>query len=284
MLSHFKSYSIKVNDKLFLLDRPRVMGILNTTNDSFYDGSKYHTIDSALYRVETMINEGADIIDIGGQSSRPGADMIGPDEELKRTVPVVEAVKKRFPDTPVSIDTFRAVVARANIEAGAGIINDISAGEDDAEMLHTVAKLCVPYIAMHKQGQPKTMQINPQYEDVTHTILDYFRDKIKLFQSHGLTDLIIDPGFGFGKTLTHNYTLMGELELFHELDYPLLIGVSRKSMVCKLLKVDPKDALNGSTVLHTVALLKGAHILRVHDVKEAVQAIRIVEQFRMPGH
>ena len=284
MLSHFKSYSIKVNDKLFLLDRPRVMGILNTTNDSFYDGSKYHTIDSALYHVETMITEGADIIDIGGQSSRPGADMISPDEELKRTVPVVEAVKKRFPDTPVSIDTFRAVVARANIEAGAGIINDISAGEDDAEMLHTVARLRVPYIAMHKQGQPKTMQINPQYEDVTHTILDYFRDKIKLFQSHGLTDLIIDPGFGFGKTLAHNYSLMNELELFHELGCPLLIGVSRKSMVCKLLKVDPKDALNGSTVLHTVALLKGAHILRVHDVKEAVQAIRIVEQFRMPGH
>jgi dihydropteroate synthase len=279
MLTHFKSYSIKVNDKLFQLDCPKVMGILNTTYDSFYDGGKYHTIDSALQRVEDMLNEGADMVDIGGQSSRPGAEMISEHEESSRTIPVIKAIRQRFPDLILSIDTFRASVARQAIEAGAAIVNDISAGEDDKDMLQTVARLNVPYIAMHKQGLPKTMQQNPQYTDVAEDLMDYFTKKTELCRSLGIKDLIIDPGFGFGKTLKHNYELMDKLSLFHQFNCPILIGVSRKSMICQLLKVDPKDALNGSTVLHTIAVLQGAHILRVHDVKQAVETVKICGQF-----
>ncbi len=278
MLTHFKSYSIKLNGRLYTIDQPKVMGILNTTHDSFFDGGKYHTIDSALSRVEVMLEEGADMIDVGGQSTRPGADMITLSEELQRTVPVIEAIHRRFPDLIISIDTFKADVARKAVEAGAGIINDVSAGDDDVEMLNTVAELQVPYIAMHKQGNPKTMQQDPQYKDVLLDILEYFSQKTELFRSMGIQNVIIDPGFGFGKTVEHNYRLMKNLKLFHSFERPVLVGVSRKSMICKLLKVDPKDALNGSTVLHTIALLQGAHIIRVHDVKEAREAVKIVQQ------
>jgi len=257
------------------------MGILNTTNDSFFDGGKYHTIDEALHRVDTMLKEGADMIDVGGQSSRPGAEMIGLEEEIQRTVPFIEAIHKRFPDNIISIDTFQSEVARKSVWAGASIINDISAGEDDDKMLKTVAELQVPYIAMHKQGKPVNMQLNPQYVDVSGEIYDYLKQKTELYQSMGISDVILDPGFGFGKTVEHNYKLMKDLSVFHRLNCPILVGVSRKSMICKLLRVDPKDALNGSTVLHTVALLQGAHILRVHDVKEAVEAVKICGQLSL---
>jgi dihydropteroate synthase len=260
------------------MDRPMVMGILNTTHDSFYDGGKYHTIDSALLRTENMLNEGADFIDIGGQSSRPGAVMITTDEELGRTVQVIEAIRKRFPEAIISIDTFRAEVARLSIAAGADIVNDISAGDDDENMLKVVADAQVPYIAMHKQGKPEDMQLDPQYKDVVKNVMEYFDLKLQHYNSIGITDVIVDPGFGFGKTLQHNYSLMNSLDEFHSLKRPVLVGISRKSMICKLLKVDPKNALNGSTVLHTFALLKGAHILRVHDVKEAVEAVKICSQ------
>jgi dihydropteroate synthase len=281
MFTHFKSYSLKIKGQPYPIDRPKVMGILNTTHDSFFDGGKYHTTDSALYRVEVMLNEGADMIDIGGQSSRPGADMISEQAEIDRTVPVIAAIAKRFPDAVLSIDTFRAEVARQAVEVGVHIINDISAGEDDEKMLKTVSELQVPYIAMHKQGSTKTMQVDPQYTDVSHDILNYFTKKTELFKSMGIEDIILDPGFGFGKTLEHNYRLMHDLPLFHTFNRPILVGVSRKSMVCKLLKVNPENALNGSTVLHTVALLQGAHIIRVHDVKEAVEAVKIVGQLIM---
>ncbi len=279
MFTHFKSYSIKIRDRQLTIDRPLVMGILNTTSDSFFDGGKYPTIDSALARTEQMLKQGAGIIDVGGQSSRPGADMISASEETQRTVPIIAAIHQRFPEAIISIDTSRAEVAETAVQAGASIINDISAGEDDEKMLKTVSALKVPYIAMHKQGSPKTMQVDPQYDDVSLDIFRYLQKKTTLYQSLGIENVIIDPGFGFGKTLEHNYKLMNDLGLFHTLDRPILVGVSRKSMVCKLLKVDSKDALNGSTVLHTIALMKGAHILRVHDVKEAVETIRIVEQF-----
>lgn len=282
MFTHFKSCTLQIRGEAYLIDRPKVMGILNTTLNSFFDGGKYHTMDTALARVEMMLKEGADMIDVGGQSSRPGADMIHEDEELSRTIPVIAAISQRFPGILISIDTFRAGVAKQAIAAGAAIVNDISAGDDDVEMFETVAALGVPYIAMHKQGTPKTMQQDPQYADVTQEIMHYLKQKNELCQSMGIRDVIIDPGFGFGKTLEHNYRLMKDLNLFHELNCPLLVGVSRKSMVCKLLRLDPKDALNGSTVLHTVALLQGAHILRVHDVKEAVEAVKICGTLAQP--
>lgn len=280
MLTDFKPYSLKIRGSLLQLDQPWVMGILNTTDDSFYDGGKYHTIENALHQAEKMLSEGANIIDIGGQSTRPGAVMTHLDEELRRTIPVVEAIIKRFPEAILSIDTFRAEVAKGAVEAGAGIVNDISAGDHDPEMMNIVAKLGVPYIAMHKQGDPATMQVDPQYSDVVQDILLYLKGKTDALRDKGIHDVIIDPGFGFGKNLEHNYKLMKHLQLFHTLNYPLLVGVSRKSMICKLLKVNPDKALNGSTALHTIALLKGAHILRVHDVKEAVEVVKICGYYR----
>ncbi len=280
MFSEYKSYSLKIKNKPFTLDKPLVMGILNTTSDSFFDGGKYHTIETALARCETMLNEGAEIIDIGGQSTRPGADIQSVEDELQKTVPFIEAIIKRFPDTLISIDTFRAAVAEQAVAAGAGIINDVSAGEDDADMLDIVSKSGVPYIAMHKKGMPKTMQDNPQYHDVCAEIINYFDDKLALFNSKGIDNVVIDPGFGFGKTLEHNYLLLKHLDLFHALKCPVLVGVSRKSMVWKLLKTNPQNALNGTSALHMIALLNSANILRVHDVKEAVECITICNFFR----
>lgn len=256
------------------------MGILNTTEDSFYDGGKYHTIDSALRRCEKMLSEGAQIIDIGGQSTRPGAEIHSEESEIKSTVPIIEAIHKRFHECIISIDTFRSNVALKAIEAGADIVNDVSAGDDDIDMLKTVSKLQVPYIAMHKKGFPKSMQENPQYHDVCAEVLNYLDAKLGLYSELGIKDVIIDPGFGFGKTTEHNYLLLKHLNLFHALDRPILVGLSRKSMVCKVLSVNPENALNGSTSLHTLALLQGAHILRVHDVKEAIECIKLTEYYK----
>ena len=253
------------------------MGILNTTPDSFYDGGKFNSIEHALYQTEKMLNNGALIIDIGGYSSRPGAETVDIEEELNRVIPVIEKIHKNFPNAILSIDTFRAKVAKNAIDAGASIVNDISAGDDDPEMIATVGSLGVPYIAMHKQGTPKTMQQNPNYSNVTTEVLDYFIKKIPLYRAAGINDVIIDPGFGFGKNLEHNYSLLKNLAAFKMLDYSILVGVSRKRMINEVLNISEKDALNGTTVINTIALMNGANILRVHDVKEAVEAMKIVE-------
>ncbi len=263
-----------------LIDKPMVMGILNTTSDSFFDGGKYHTIDSALLRCEQMLTEGASIIDIGGQSTRPGAVLIDTETELQRTIPIIEAIIKRFPETIISIDTFRARVAKAAVQAGAKIINDVSAGDDDEDMISVVADIQVPFIAMHKKGNPQNMQINPEYSNVNEEVLSYFHQKTAQLNKAGIKDIILDPGFGFGKTMEHNYSIMNNLEIYHQFNRPILIGVSRKTMIWKLLKTNPEGALNGTTALNTVALMAGAHILRVHDVKEAVECCRIVEALR----
>ncbi len=278
MFAEYKPYSLKIKNIPYSITRPQVMGILNTTDDSFYDGGKYHTIDKALFRCEDMLHEGADIIDIGGQSTRPGADLITENEEIRRTAPVIDAIIKRFPDCIISIDTFRAAVANHAVRAGAAIINDVSAGDDDEDMVKTVSRLQVPYIAMHKKGLPKTMQDQPHYENVLQEVKSYLENKVKLYQNAGIEDIVLDPGFGFGKTLDDNYHLLKHLETFHTLNCPLLVGVSRKSMVWKLLSTEPSKALNGSTALHMLALAKGAHILRVHDVKEAVECVKIAEE------
>ena len=278
MFAEYKPYSLKIKNIPYSITRPQVMGILNTTDDSFYDGGKYHTIDKALFRCEDMLHEGANIIDIGGQSTRPGADLITENEEIRRTAPVIDAIIKRFPDCIISIDTFRAAVANHAVRAGAAIINDVSAGDDDEDMVKTVSRLQVPYIAMHKKGLPKTMQDQPHYENVLQEVKLYLENKVKLYQNAGIEDIVLDPGFGFGKTLDDNYHLLKHLETFHTLNCPLLVGVSRKSMVWKLLSTEPSKALNGSTALHMLALAKGAHILRVHDVKEAVECVKIAEE------
>lgn len=278
MFAEYKPYSLKIKNKPYSIDRPKIMGILNTTDDSFFDGGKYHTIDAALFRCETLLHEGADWIDIGGQSTRPGAEIITENEEIRRTAPVIDAIVKRFPDSIISIDTFRSVVARHAIQAGADIINDVSAGDDDPLMLTTVSRLDVPYIAMHKKGQPKDMQIKPEYRDVLTEIQSYFQSKAEIFHTHQIKDVIIDPGFGFGKTIQHNYHLLKHLDVFHALNFPILVGLSRKSMIWKLLSSSPEQALNGSTACHILALAKGAHILRVHDVKEAKDCVKIAEE------
>lgn len=257
-----------------------IMGILNTTSDSFFDGGKYHTIETALRRCEQMMTDGADIIDIGGQSTRPGALLINTESELERTIPVIEAIIKRFPETIISIDTFRARVAGAAVETGAKIINDVSAGEDDPDMIELVARLQVPFIAMHKKGKPQDMQNNPEYGNVVKELLSYFDNKIAQLELAGIKDIILDPGFGFGKTLEHNYSIMKHLGNFHQFSRPLLVGISRKTMIWKLLKTNPEGALNGTSALNTIALMAGAHILRVHDVREAVECRSIIEALR----
>lgn len=277
MFAEYKPNSLKLKNKTLSLEKPVVMGILNTTRDSFFDGGKYHTTETALLRCEEMLKQGASIIDIGGQSSRPGAEIISTDEELNQTVPFVEAICRRFPEAVLSVDTFRAEVARKCVEAGAGIVNDISAGDDDPAMLKTVADLGVPYIAMHKKGIPETMQLNPQYSNVAEEVYQYLGHKAGQCKLLGIRNLVLDPGFGFGKTMEHNYRLLKRLDLLHRLNCPVLVGVSRKSMVWKLLESKPEQALNGTTAVHMLALMKGAHILRVHDVREAVECIRIAD-------
>ena len=268
---------IEVGNERVSLERPVVMGILNVTPDSFYDGGRYMSEVKIIERVRDIVEQGAAIIDVGAYSTRPGADFVDEREELSRLSFAVELVRKYYPRVPVSIDTFRANVAREICHClGEVIVNDISGGTLDGAMFETVAELDVPYVLMHIQGTPRTMQANPRYDDVVGEVKGFLAERIGRLNALGFRKIILDPGFGFGKTLEHNYRLMARLEEFLSLDYPLLVGVSRKSMIYKLLGGTPSDSLNGTTVLNTAALLKGAHILRVHDVRAAVEAVRVV--------
>lgn len=270
---------INCKGKLIDLSTPKVMGILNVTPDSFFDGGKYTAMDAILFQAEKMLTEGADFIDIGGMSSKPGATIIAAEDEIQRVLPALEAILKRFPETIISIDTVHAKTADVSVAAGAAIINDIAAGEMDTNMISTVAKLQVPYILMHMQGIPETMQQQPSYENVSKEVIHFLLQKINLCRESGIKDLIIDPGFGFGKTTEHNFQLLKNLKSFEILGAPILCGLSRKSMINKILGISAKDSLNGTTALNTLALLNGANILRVHDVKEAKEAIQLVEYY-----
>lgn len=270
-----KKNTINCKGKLLNLDELVVMGILNLTPDSFFDGGKYNDEQLIVNKVQKMLDEGAKIIDIGGYSSRPGATEVSETEELNRVIPIIELLVNKFSDIIISIDTFRSEVAKQAITAGAAIINDISAGNMDDKMFATVKKLQVPYIIMHMQGTPETMQENPTYNNVTIEVIDFFAKKINELNQLGVNDIIIDPGFGFGKTLEHNYELLNKLEQFELLETPLMVGFSRKSMINKVLNTAPTEALNGTTVLNTLALSKGANIIRVHDVLEAKQVVEL---------
>jgi dihydropteroate synthase len=275
-----RKITLNLKGELLDLSRPCVMGILNLTPDSFYSNSRMGSIDAALERAEICMNEGAAFIDIGAYSSRPGADEVTTDEELKRIIPAIEAISKRFPEAKLSIDTFRAKVAKESIEAGAHIINDISGGNLDEQMFETVAALNVPYILMHMQGTPQTMQQKPVYKNIGLEVVDYLTGKLSTLKALGVKDIILDPGFGFAKNTTHNYQLFNQLENLDVFGLPVLVGISRKSMIYKLLGTTAEEALNGTTVLNTIALQKGASILRVHDVRAAVECIAIVEKMQ----
>jgi dihydropteroate synthase len=271
--------NISCKGQLIDLTTPKIMGILNLTPDSFYDGGLYNNTDRALAQTEKMLQEGATFIDVGGASSKPGAVEISIDEELSRVLPIIEEIHKRFPEAIISIDTYRSIVAKQAVATGAAIVNDISGGNLDAKMLGTVGALGdVPYIAMHMQGKPQNMQDNPSYDNVLVEMRSFFAAKIDEAHKAGIHDIIVDPGFGFGKTLDHNYSLLKNLSSMQMDGIPMLIGLSRKSMIHKLLKIDVADALNGTTVLNTIALQQGAQILRVHDVKEAQQAVHLIEK------
>ena len=279
--THSAPPSINCRGRLVVFDRVHLMGILNLTPDSFYDGGKHNTADTALKQTEQLLREGADMIDVGGMSSRPGAKVISEEKERKRVVPVIKKIAKEFPEAILSIDTVHGSVARAAVEAGAHLVNDISMGRIDKNLLPTVSELGVPYILMHLQGKsPGDMQDNPSYRNVTMEVLDSFLYHIGVLRSMGVKDILLDPGFGFGKTVEHNYTLLRELSAFQILDLPILAGLSRKSMICKPLNIDPEQALNGTTALHVLAIQNGAHLLRVHDVKEAKEVVRLMEQVR----
>ncbi len=276
-----KKHTLNIRGSLLDLSRPTVMGVLNITPDSFYDGGRYQRNDHILKRVEELVSEGATFIDIGAYSSRPGAQHLTEKEEYNRLKPVVTRIRKKFPETILSVDTFRAGIAREMVrEYGVDMINDISAGSMDGEMFDTVAELHVPYIIMHMKGTPANMQDNPTYENVTREILHYFSEKIHALTLLGVADIIVDPGFGFGKTLDHNYELLANLDSFNMMELPVMAGLSRKSMIYKFFDTTSDKALNGTTVLHTIALLKGVDILRVHDVKEAMETIALVEKVR----
>ncbi|MBT7623095.1 MAG: dihydropteroate synthase [Flavobacteriaceae bacterium] len=267
--------TININGTLLDLSTPKVMGILNITPDSFYDGGKFNSDKKILNQVDKMISQGADMIDIGGYSSRPNAKEVNIDEEIKRVLPAIELIKNKFNDIIISIDTFRSEVAKKAINTGASIINDISAGDLDPEMFNCVAELKVPYIMMHMKGTPNNMQKNPTYENVVSEIIKNLSNKLFLAKKAGIVDVIIDPGFGFGKTASHNYCILNNLSFFKELGCPILVGMSRKSMIYKLLDTNPKNALNGTICLNTISIINGAKILRVHDVKEAKEVITL---------
>ncbi len=268
--------SINCKGKLIDLAKPRVMGILNVTPDSFYDGGKFANESAILSQVEKMLNEGADFIDVGACSSRPDAIDISVQEEMSRLINAVELILKNYPEVLISVDTFRAKVAKAAIEAGAALINDISSGLLDAEMLLTVAELQVPYIMMHMKGTPQTMKNLAQYEDLMREVIYHLSERLSAARAIGINDVIIDPGFGFAKNIAQNFELLNKSEQLQMVDVPVLIGISRKSMIYKTLEVTPKEALNGTSILNTIALQKGASILRVHDVKEAVEAVKLL--------
>ena len=258
------------------LSQGHVMGVLNITPDSFYDGGKFTEIEKVLTQTKRMLDEGATFIDIGGASSRPGSDPVSPKREIERVIPAISIILKNFPKAIISIDTTSSVVAEKAVESGAAIVNDISAGTVDKRMLETVSSLGVPYIATHIQGTPKTMQNNPTYQNVVSDVISSLEHFCNRASKHGIKHLIIDPGFGFGKTLSQNYQLLNQLDKFHSLGYPLLVGVSRKSMIQQVLDVDAENSLNGTTAIHTIAVQKGVSIVRAHDVKEALQVIQIV--------
>lgn len=267
--------TINCKQTLIDLSTPKIMGILNVTPDSFYDGGQYKDEDAILQQVENMLADGATFIDVGAYSSRPNADFVTEAEELNRLTPIIKLLVKQFPEIIISVDTFRSEVAKQAVEHGAALINDISAGELDKFMLETIAKLQVPYIMMHMRGTPQTMQQQTDYRDLINDILFYFSEKIQKARQLGINDLIIDPGFGFAKTTEQNFELLEKLKLFNILDLPILAGVSRKSMIYKSLQTTAKEALNGTTALHMVALQNGAKLLRVHDVKEAVECVKL---------
>ncbi|MFD2603317.1 dihydropteroate synthase [Flavobacterium suzhouense] len=267
---------INCKGKLVDLSQPKVMGILNCTPDSFFDGGNYNSDSKFLNQAEKLLADGVDFIDIGAYSSKPNAEFVSEEEEIARMVPAVELVIKHFPDALISVDTFRGAVAKAAVESGAAIVNDIAAGMLDDKMLETVGQLKVPYIMMHMRGNPQTMVKLTQYEDIVGEMLLYFSERVDVARKHGIDDIIIDPGFGFAKTLEQNYEVLNKMELFNMTELPVLAGMSRKSMIYKLLDIAPQEALNGTTVLNTIALQKGAKILRVHDVKEAVETVKIV--------
>ena len=272
---------INVNGRLIDLSEPQVMGILNVTPDSFYAGSRMETEKDIINRLHQITSEGASLLDIGAYSSRSGAEHISAEEEMNRLRAGLDLVRKHQPEAVVSVDTFRADVAKMCVEEyGVAIINDISAGHMDPAMFETIAKLSVPYIMMHMQGTPQDMQMNPHYDNLLKEVFLYFAERVQKLRDLGVKDIIIDPGFGFGKTLEHNYELMNHLDEFQLFELPLLVGISRKSMIYKLLGSNPEEALNGTTVLNTLALMKGANILRVHDVKAAKEAVTLVEKMK----
>ncbi len=267
--------TINCKGQIIDLSTPKIMGILNITPNSFYDGGKYSLENNAIAQVEKMLKEGATFIDIGAYSSKPNAELVSEEEELNRIIPVVKAILNKFPEALLSIDTFRSTVAQECIDNGAALINDISAGSLDKKMMGVIASNNVPYIMMHLRGTPQTMQDQTNYEHIINEILTYFSDKVNKARSLGINDLIIDPGFGFAKTTDQNYEILSNLEQFKMLELPILAGVSRKSMIYKTLDTSPEEALNGTTVLNTIAITKGATIIRVHDVKEAMECVKL---------
>lgn len=272
------NYSINFKGNLISLTRPVVMSILNTTPDSFFDGGKYNSIEKALKKVEKDLNQGATIIDIGGYSTKPGGNSVTIDEEIRRTIPYIEKIVDTFPDINISIDTFRGKVAALALDAGAGMINDVSAWNMDKQMFETIKKYNVPYVLMHMKGEPKNMQDNPRYENVTKEVIKFLSNKINKLNSNGINDVVIDPGFGFGKTNSDNYKLLKNMEFLKVLKAPILAGISRKSMIYKTLKINKLESINGTTALNMFALSKGAKILRVHDVKQAMECIYLSEE------
>ena len=271
---------INIKGNLLDLNKPKIMGILNVTPDSFFDGGLYNTEKKVDIQVMKMIEDGMDILDVGGYSSRPGAKEISINEEINRVIPVVKFLRKTYPELILSVDTFRSEVARNCLDLGIDIINDISAGCIDKNILDVVAEYNCPYIMMHMKGTPQTMQINPEYENLIKELLIYFAKRIYLAREKGIIDIIVDPGFGFGKTLDHNYTIMKKIENFKLLDLPILVGISRKSFITKQLDIDKKDSLNGTTALNMYFLEKNVNILRVHDVKEAKECIMLHEKIK----
>ena len=270
--------TLNCNGTLLSLEKPIVMGILNVTPDSFFDGGKYSSDVLVLKQVEKMLQDGASIIDIGGVSTKPNAVFVSETEEILRVLPVLEAIKKEFSESILSIDTWRSTVAKASVEAGASLINDISGGQYDDNLFETVGKLQVPFVLMHIKGTPETMQNNPTYDNLKEEILAYFVAKIEKLRQFGVKDILIDVGFGFGKTIDDNYDLLKNLHVFNLLGLPQLVGISRKSMIYKYLDITPQEALSASSALHLTALQQGAKILRVHDVKEAVEVVRLFEK------
>lgn len=268
-------YTINCRGRLLDTSTPLVMGVINVNEDSFYAESRALSTELVIEKATQMLHEGASILDLGAMSSRPGATIIDVETEIQRLIPVIQALVHKFPEVIISIDTMHSSVAKVCVESGATMINDISAGNYDAQMMQTVADIGVPYVMMHMQGLPSDMQLNPRYDEVVMDILKYFVKKVHLAKSLGIKDIIIDPGFGFGKSIDHNYELMSSLEQFLMFDCPVLVGISRKSMIHKLLNIEASEALNGSTALHMFALQKGAKILRVHDVKEAMECVKI---------